>query len=66
MSCKYNGAEYSDGAEICQGTRMMRCVDGSWVPTGEDCEAMSAEAAGAKEVEEALKTNPPAAARDTD
>ncbi len=36
-NCIYAGKEYSDGAEVCQGNVVMRCVEGSWRDTGRTC-----------------------------
>jgi hypothetical protein len=37
--CVYNSKEYSDGAELSQGGKLMQCRDGSWVETGEICKS---------------------------
>jgi hypothetical protein len=36
-SCIYNGAEYSDGAVVCQNGSEYLCNDGSWEPLGTSC-----------------------------
>lgn len=52
--CTYAGVEYSEGAEVCHGERIKKCVDGTWVDTGRDCgpgvtDAVEAELRGAAE-----------------
>lgn len=38
-NCVYAGQEYSEGAEVCHETRVMKCVSGAWIDTGRSCEA---------------------------
>jgi len=40
MPCTYNGTEYSEGAVVCQGSRLMQCSSGVWEDTGFDCEEL--------------------------
>lgn len=36
-SCFYDGAEYSEGSEVCQEGRLMVCRFGAWEDTKRDC-----------------------------
>ncbi|MCL7942286.1 hypothetical protein M8009_18585 [Halomonas sp. ATCH28] len=36
-TCKFEGLEYSEGSEVCQLERVMRCENGLWKDTGRDC-----------------------------
>ncbi|MGY2462299.1 hypothetical protein [Vreelandella sulfidaeris] len=36
-TCFYGDNRYSEGTEICQQGRVMRCIGGAWSDTGRDC-----------------------------
>jgi hypothetical protein len=37
-TCLYEGKEYSNGSELCQVTKLMKCETGNWVDTGLNCD----------------------------